>query len=890
MHAQKALVPSRSDDVLPIPTRWMRLLVLIYFFAGVTSIAYEVLWVRMLGLQFGASIFGVVITVAAFMAGLGGGSLLGAIIVPRFKRPLLLFAALEAAVAVYAWTMPALFRGLDTQLGHLAAGADLEVWHAWQAGIAFTVLFVPALAMGLGFPAVLRVFTGTPIVLAKVYGLNTLGGALGALLPLVLLPALGWTDALRGVVILGLCVAGAAAVLAIRSTLGGSASLPAHRVKAVRPACFNLLMYGGIGAAALMLEVGWTRLYGMILLRTEYVLAITLCVFLIGIGAGSLWVRARNKVSWLVGFPIVAAGLALVSLWGLPVLAAWADQREYTSLLSALLWQGAALALLTVPVTLLFGAWLPLLSNHMEQGGRVSGAWLYGANSLGAAAGALIGGFILIPWVGTSATIVIAAAILLVCGVALARAWWALTALPLLALLAFPVISMPPVKKLLPASQPDVRELALYEDALAITHVVEQTDGQRLLLADLRRMDASSDPTAVVVQQNQARLPLMLHPAPQHLLFLGVGTGISAAGALALPGLSLTGIEISQGAILAASQWFAPVNDGVMEKMQVVRDDARRYLRINEARYDIIVGDLFHPDLVGRGNLLSLQQFERARARLAPGGIFVQWVALNQFDVRALRIVLRTFKRAYPQSMLFVDGFRLALVGFRDPMRDAPAIIRGVEDLAAEQRQAVTGGEAIWTWLGRYWGPVPAGDGLVEDEWRPHIEFLLPRARYSGDLNLSQVLEYLLAVRPDIEQAAAMLRVELAQLPQFERAYVATELVVRSWQASLSADGAEAVQAQRLLRLAYEANQRDRWIGFSLADQIFASLPAAVSRGEDERKILHAILAIRPDHIAALKALGQIERKAGHAELANEYFMRVRALSPLDRDVRTHLE
>src|SRR3569832_1400336 len=105
MHAQEALVQPRSDDALRRAPRWARLLVLVYFFAGLTSIAYEVLWVRMLGRQFGASIFGVIITVAAFMAGLGGGSLLGAVIVPKLKRPLLLFAALEAAVAVYAWLL-----------------------------------------------------------------------------------------------------------------------------------------------------------------------------------------------------------------------------------------------------------------------------------------------------------------------------------------------------------------------------------------------------------------------------------------------------------------------------------------------------------------------------------------------------------------------------------------------------------------------------------------------------------------------------------------------------------------------------------------------------------------------------------------------------------------
>src|SRR3569833_1141069 len=120
--------------------------------------------------------------------------------------------------------------------------------------------------MGLGFPAVLRVFSDTPIVLAKVYGLNTLGGALGALLPLVLLPALGWSDALRAVVMLGAGVAGAAAVLALRPVLGDMTRRRGHR-PAARPTWINLLMYGGVGAAALMLEVGWARVFGMILLR-----------------------------------------------------------------------------------------------------------------------------------------------------------------------------------------------------------------------------------------------------------------------------------------------------------------------------------------------------------------------------------------------------------------------------------------------------------------------------------------------------------------------------------------------------------------------------------------------------------------------------------------------
>jgi len=51
------------------------LLLLVYGGTGITALAYEILWTRMLSLLFGISIFGVVLTVTAFMAGLGAGSL-----------------------------------------------------------------------------------------------------------------------------------------------------------------------------------------------------------------------------------------------------------------------------------------------------------------------------------------------------------------------------------------------------------------------------------------------------------------------------------------------------------------------------------------------------------------------------------------------------------------------------------------------------------------------------------------------------------------------------------------------------------------------------------------------------------------------------------------------
>lgn len=853
------------------------LFLLLYLFSGITSLAYEVLWTRMLSLQFGVSIFGVVITVAAFMLGLGLGSVSGSHWGGRLRHPLRGFALLEAGVALFALLTPPLLRALDGGLVSLAEASSLSLWLGLQMVVVLAVLALPAFAMGAGFPLILAAVRGSGVSLAAIYGINALGGAVGALLPLWLLPSLGWLTALQAVAAVGLLVA-------VTAWFGSQrqAAQPAVGDPQERPPLAWLLVYAGIGAAALLLEIAWTRLFGMVLLRTEYVMAVILAVFLVGVGLGSLLGRHLRRELWFLVLPLVACLFALLSRWQLPNLAAWVEQTRFDSLLDALLWQGGAIAALTLPVTLMLGAWLPLLTRRLG-GEHHYGAWLYGANSLGAALGTLLAGFLLLPLLGSSASIVLGGLLLLAFGlywVDSRRAW---LALPVMVLLGVPLWSMPAVSVLMPATYGDAETLFAHEDAIAITHVVERADGQRQLLADLRRMDASSESTAVTVQKNQARLPLLLHPAPHSVLFLGLGTGISAAGSLPFPALERSAVELSQGAIVAARDYFTPVNGDIARRIQVVRDDARHFLLGSRDRYDVIVGDLFHPDLVGRSALLSRQQFARARARLAPGGLFVQWLALNQFDGANLAVVLRTFRAIFPQAVLFVDGFRLAMVGPRDTAISAEALLSNLARMDDAASDEATGGEGGWTWLGRYWGRIPASRGPLQDEWAPVIEYQLPGARYAGGLDLSRLLDQLLAQRPMLRQAAAELGVPATDFAAFERAYAATSLAYRSWLALLREQTAES---QRLLPLAYQANPRDRWIGFAMADGILGNLAAAEARGLDERTVLEAVLRIRPDHAEALRRLWRLARAAGETQQAATYRARLVAISPLDRALR----
>ena len=874
--------PSSLNSETSSRTSWWWVVAILYCLSGLTSLAYEVLWARMLSMQFGVSIFGVVLTVAAFMIGLGLGSLAGVRWAKQCNKPLALFAMLEMAIALYALLLPSLLHSVSGWMEGIAVQLTLAQWYLLQGAEALCLLVIPAFAMGVGFALVLKVVDRTPLSLGKLYGLNTIGGAAGALFPLWSLPVLGWIVSVRTIALLGLVVGGAAWALS-RFTRSGNGSLqPIEDNRQPRPPLLALIIYAGIGAGSIMLEVGWIRLYGMIMLRTEYVLGVILAVFLLGIALGSMFLPRMHKYWLLVLMPFVAGGGVLLSLWLLPAASAWVEHSQFQSFFGALWSQALMLGIFTLPVTLVLGAWLPLLASRFGSA-EASGVWLYGANCLGGGVGAVVACLVCIPLFGSAAMVALAGLAIAALGLIWVKSRWAWLVFAAMLLVAWPLRSMPPVHELLPKIEANSLDLYLYEDAISLTHVVQQQDGQRVLLSDLQRMDASTDPSAVEIQMDQARLALLLHPAPHSVLFLGLGTGISMAGSLPFPDLHRSAVELSQGSIFAAKYWFAPVNGNIMDQAQIQRDDARHFLSTTQRNYDVIVGDLFHPDLAGMGSLLSVQQFQRARNHLNVDGIFVQWLALNQFDIQSLNVVLRSFQRVFPDAQLFMDGMHLALVGPRKNFSGASVMLGNLHRLTVQEQGQATGDEGAWTWLGRYWGPISESSGPVQDEWVPYIEFKLPRARYDGSVNLATLMLWLLQRHPDADAAMKILGIGADDKSRFGRAYVATELTVRAWVSSIQGD---AAKAGSLIWLAYQANPQDHWIANALADNMMQSLSQASQHGLSEREALQRILKVYPDYVGALRALWHLERSAGNMREAEHYRLRLLAISPLDGEAR----
>src|SRR5262249_9686054 len=128
-------------------------------------------------------------------------------------------------------------------------------------------------------------------------------------------------------------------------------------------------------------------------------------------------------------------------------------------------------------------------------------------------------------------------------------------------------------------------------------------------------------------ERRQGLVPLLLHPDPHRVAFIGLATGITASAAPALGIPDTTVIELVPEVATLARTHFRAWNDGLLERdgVHLVVGDGRRHLAATGDLLDVIVSDLFIPWHAGTGSLYAREMYEMAARRLAAGGLFCQW-------------------------------------------------------------------------------------------------------------------------------------------------------------------------------------------------------------------------------------------------------------------------
>lgn len=710
-----------------------RALVFLFFLSGASGLAFEVLWTRIFTSILGSSTQSVGAVVTAFMLGIGLGQKIFGRLADESRNLLRLYAALELGVAVLSLGAFWLFLGLEGvyRAAHLALPPELVKWGVFA--VAFLVISFPAALIGGSLPVLVKqvLHSGAEARegLGRLYGVNTVGAALGAFGAVVVVSAAGY-DVGYHLAVAASFLTSALALALSRQASSAPPPAPAEQPAAPSPAraavppALLVTAFALSGFAALCYEVIWQRLLEFFLQGTLVSFALILGVWLLGTGFGSLLTRKWEAT--VAQFATLEAAVAALGLGGLPLVTRVAEQGRRGVTIAAFL------ALVFV-VTFLFGAIFPLAGRlyvaSRTQVGKALGD-ITSANTLGSVLGSVGASFVLIPLVGTRGSLLVAGlANLAVAGALLAfvmksSGWRGSVrsavggALAVAALGGWLSSDWLERYYLAALHRPGFHLVAEKEGSLQPVLVLEDEEGQRVLMGGAFQ-SGEVDVVRRQTQRLQAHLPMLLHPSPRRVLEIGYGVGEIPRTLLLYQPERLDLVEIDPNMIGVANQWFGALNQQVSESPLVHTHllDGRQFLRTTDSQYDVIMTDSMIPISEGSLRLYSQEHFEAGRAHLAPGGVMVLWLPLN-VGAERVKVMLKTFLAVFPGSLLWLPqawaGDEAFVVGFRDrPALDVALAAERFERVAAPDLQPFG-----WTSPAMYFASFRLGPGELNELMR----------------------------------------------------------------------------------------------------------------------------------------------------------------------------
>ena len=717
----------------------IRIAIAILFLAsGFSALVYQIVWLRLLALVFGVTVYAASAVLTSFMAGLALGSWLGGRAADRVGNPLRAFGYVELGIGASALAVPLLLEVAQTLYVRIYmqapdAAALLTVARVVCSAL---VLLVPTTLMGASLPLLAKhVTTSGGAAAARVgalYAANTGGAIVGTFVAgFYLIGAAGITATTRVAAAVNAIVGVTALLLSARTP---AASPAAEAIPEHAPSTLDqrrvLVALAVAGFAGLALEVVWFRALLLFIPATTYAFSTMLAVVLLGIALGAAFgaARAGRAADPLRSLARVQIGTGIAVLLSMALLAVTYRAGWRTSGMV----QACIVSML--PATILMGATFPLaLAVWLRGAANVVGrrvGILYAVNVCGAVAGALAGGFLLLPAAGSRWSLVLLAALYGASGAFLAGARGRGAALRHAATAATLILAatlmLPDLHGAVLARRHSRHERIVFraEGVQTTATVHYQPSGLRILYLDGLHQANDSD-AMVRVHAEIGHLPMLLHSRPARALVVGLGGGVTA-GAAAAHGVPVDVVELARS-VVAAAPFFSHVNHDVLRQPHVRMrvDDGRNYLLLTSERYDVLTADIIQPIHAGAGNVYSREYFALARNVLRDGGLMLQWIGHR--DAAHYKLVMRTFLDVFPDATLWSGG--TLMVGGHGPLRISRAGIKRQLELAETRLAAARIGiESADDVLSRYTaGPEEmrafVGPGPLLTDDRPLLEF-----------------------------------------------------------------------------------------------------------------------------------------------------------------------
>ncbi|MBP6729031.1 MAG: fused MFS/spermidine synthase [Microthrixaceae bacterium] len=718
------------------------LLAMIVALSGASALVLQVVWQRVISMNSGVDLTSTTTVVAGFLAGLGIGSLLGGRLADRLgpRRSLVAFALANAGIAVFAWFSIWLFYDL---YGDLATGLDSR---PATFAFNFVLLLVPTVLEGMSLPLVARIVSrqieGSAALVGRLYGVNTLGAAFGAIAGgWYLMGEHGFLATTRAAAVANLVVAvsltvvalvwrpGELDALAVPALAGdGSDAIgrPAGASGATEQAARQRVRrwyaaFAAFGAIALAFQHVFFRLLDAIARSNSYSFSLILAIYLgvwglgaaIGAGLVRRTVDHRSWYLWLqFASGLVAAGALVLVVRIAPHVGLgstyerWFDSDGFAPGYPEDQWGdiamfalGAPAILMGVPVMLLGIAYpfaQAIVTQDLGRLGRTTGA-VIASNIVGSVGGTLIAGFVLIDWFGTAGTFTLLCATLGLAGIAaivpsvrghrpppgritLVRRTGPIAVVALVALVALSP-SNDELWAFIVGNRTESVDVAEDHSCGSVFELYGD-DNIGLVLNGATQNGHPYDDFHILI----GLLPALMNDRPDRTLAIGFGIGSTTHALLGDPRVgTATTVELCGGNYELARR---QADRGVADFGRIFADprstleqgDGRHHLLVESGRYDSIVIDTLRPTSANAGSHFSVEMYQLASDRLGDSGLFAEWAPSGR--------VLNAAASVFPYVVSgTVDQYNASVffIGSRSPIEvDTAELLDRFDEIPAE--------------------------------------------------------------------------------------------------------------------------------------------------------------------------------------------------------------
>lgn len=703
----------------------------IFFASGFAGLIYESIWTHYLKLFLGHAAFAQSLVLGIFMGGMALGAGLTGRFAAKARAPLRTYALVEAAIGILALVFHPVFVFLTEGFYDFAASPDLAggTLSAAKWGLAVLLILPQSILLGATFPlfatGLARINAAAPgRVIATLYFLNSLGGAIGVLWSgFYAIPALGLPGTIAAAGVLNLAIAFTAWRLSGPQLRAQDAEPhPDQHAPLDRLTVLILAVSFATGASSFMYEIGWIRMLSLVQGSATHSFELMLSAFILGLALGGGWVRKRidgfaepGRILGVIQVLMGVCALLTLPLYSLSfdVMAEALTRLPKTE--TGYFWfnlvrYGISAAIM-LPAAFFAGMTLPLATRLLyarpERGEKAIG-YVYSANTLGAIAGLVLAVHVGLPMLGLKYLVGFGAVLDVLLGAALLeyfgvggfrRAMGALVSAGALAGIVAYTIAFNPEQMTSGVFRTgkavaEGRVMAMADGKTASISVVGDTVGQVSIKTN-GKADASINMGALpaytmdeVTMGLIAAMPLMLHPNPRQVANIGMGSGMTSEFLLSDARLEkLDTIEI-EPKMVELARHFMPRNRGVYEdpRSAIHIDDAKAFFAAQRKRYDVIVSEPSNPWVSGVSGLFSEEFYRHVRRHLADDGLFAQWLHVYESHPDRVVSVLKALSATYDDYVLVALNYGDLLIVARPKGHIALADIH-IDRLGPESRQ-----------------------------------------------------------------------------------------------------------------------------------------------------------------------------------------------------------